>query len=98
MNNLVTRATELIYQMNAEQISEVIEAIKLKRTYLAKQATRGVTVGDTVEFDARGRKVLGKVTKVNQKTLQVREEPRGGGFAATVWKVTASLVRRVEVA
>jgi putative ribosome biogenesis GTPase RsgA len=97
MNNLVTRATELIYQMNAEQISEVIEAIKLKRQYLARQATRSVIVGDTVEFDARGRKVIGTVTKVNQKTLQVREAPRGN-LLGTNWKVTASLVRKVEVA
>jgi len=96
MNNLVTRATELIYQMNAEQISEVIEAIKLKRQYLARQATRAVVLGDTVEFDARGRKVIGTVTKVNQKTLQVREDR--GGLVSTNWKVTASLVRKVEIA
>ena len=97
MSNLVTRAVELIYQMDNAQINEIVEALKLKRQYLARQATRAVTLGDTVEFDARGRKVIGTVTKVNQKTLQVREAPRGN-LLGTTWKVTASLVRKVEVA
>lgn len=96
MSNLVTRAVELIYQMDNAQINEVVEALKLKRQYLAKQATRSVIVGDIVEFDARGRIVRGKVTKVNQKTLQVREDR--GGLVSTNWKVTASLVRKVELA
>jgi hypothetical protein len=82
--------------MDNAQINEIVEALKLKRQYLARQATRAVTLGDTVEFDARGRKVIGKVTKVNQKTLQVREDR--GGLVSTNWKVTASLVRKVEVA
>ena len=96
MSNLVTRAVELIYQMDNAQINEIVEALKLKRQYLARQATRAVTLGDIVEFDARGRKVIGKVTKVNQKTLQVREDR--GGLVSTNWKVTASLVRKVEIA
>jgi hypothetical protein len=96
MSNLVTRAVELIYQMDNGQINEVIEAVKLKRQHLARQATRAVILGDIVEFDARGRKVIGKVTKVNQKTLQIREDR--GGLVSTNWKVTASLVRKVEVA
>ena len=96
MSNLVTRAVELIYQMDNAQINEVIEAVKLKRQHLARQATRAVILGDMVEFDARGRTVVGKVTKVNQKTLQVREDR--GGLVSTNWKVTASLVRKVELA
>jgi hypothetical protein len=93
MSNLVTKAVELIYQMDSADLSQVIEAVKLKRQHLARQATRSVILGDTVTFDARGRTVVGKVTKVNQKTLQVREER---GMASTNWKVTASLVRKVE--
>lgn len=96
MNNLVTRAVELIYQMDNAQLNEVVEALKLKRQYLARQATRSVIVGDTVEFDARGRTVRGVVKKVNQKTIQVYEAPRGSGFVGTNWKVTASLVQKVE--
>ena len=93
MSNLVTQAVELIYKMDSADLSQVIEAVKLKRQHLARQATRSVILGDTVTFDARGRTVVGKITKVNQKTLQVREER---GVTSTNWKVTASLVRKVE--
>ena len=93
MSNRVTKAVELIYQMDADELSQIVEAVKLKRTHLARTMTRSVTVGDTVQFEARGRTVVGKVTKVNTKTLQVREDR--GGFVATNWKVTASLVEKV---
>lgn len=95
MTNRVTKAVELIYQMDSNELTQIVEAVKLKRTHLARTMTRSVNVGDTVTFEARGRTVVGEVTKVNTKTLQVREAPRGGGFTSTNWKVTASLVEKV---
>jgi putative ribosome biogenesis GTPase RsgA len=94
MSNRVTRAVEQIYQMDANELNQVVEAIKLKRTSLARQATRSVIVGDTVSFSARGRTVVGKVTKVNIKTLSVREDRNG---SVTNWKVSATLVNKVTV-
>ena len=94
MSNRVTKAVELIYQMDSGELNQIVEAIKLKRTHLARNATRSVVVGDTVTFEARGRTVVGKVTKVNTKTLAVREESTNG-FSSTNWKVTASLVQKV---
>lgn len=88
MTNLVTKASELIYQMDNDQINQVVEAIKLKRTHLAKQVARSVMVGDVVSFTGRGGyTVTGKVLKVNQKTLLVQDSKD-----STRWKVTASLV------
>lgn len=92
MSNLVTRATELIYQMNTNEINQIVDAIKLKRTYLARQTASQLLVGDTVQFQGRGGKtVTGTVAKINRKTVIVDE-----GF--TRWKVTASMLRKVEVA
>ncbi len=91
MSNRVTKAVEQIYQMDSDELNQVIEAIKLKRQHLARQAVRTVLVGDTVSFSARGRTVVGKVTKVNRKTLQVREQ----GAISTNWKVSATLVSKV---
>lgn len=91
MSNRVTRAVEQIYQMDSDELNQVIEAIKLKRQHLARQAVRTVLVGDTVTFSARGRTVVGKVLKVNRKTLQVREQ----GAVSTLWKVSATLVSKV---
>lgn len=89
MSNRVTKAVELIYQMDSNELNQIIEAVKLKRTHLARTATRSVVVGDTVTFEARGRTVTGKVTKVNTKTILVNEPGYGN------WKVTASLVQKV---
>ena len=91
MNNLVTKATTLIYQMNHDQINEIVEVIKLKRTHLAKQVARSVNVGDIVSFEGRQGPLQGTVLKVNPKTLVVDV---GGGSR---WKVTASLVTPVKV-
>jgi putative ribosome biogenesis GTPase RsgA len=93
MNNLVTKASELIYQMDNDQLNQVVEAIKLKRTHLARQITRSVMVGDIVSFEGRGGKtVTGKVMKVNPKTLLVQDSQ-----TMTRWKVTASLVTPLSI-
>jgi ribosomal protein L35AE/L33A len=91
MTNLVTKSVELIYQMDSNQLNEVVEAIKLKRTHLAKQVARSVVIGDIVSFNGRrGQTVTGKVTKVNQKTVVVRDSA-----TQTQWKVTASMLTKL---
>jgi len=93
MNNLVTRASELIYQMDNDQLNEVIEAIKLKRNHLTKSVARSILIGDIVSFQGRrGQMVQGKVTKVNQKTIVVRDTQ-----SQVQWKVTASMVSKLGI-
>ena len=88
MSNLVTRASELIYQMDSDQLNQVVDAVKLKRTHLAKTMARSIVKGDVVQFQGRrGQMIQGRVTKVNQKTLVVMDTQ-----TQTQWKVTASLV------
>jgi hypothetical protein len=48
-------------------------------------------VGDTVKFEAKGRVREAVVTKVNRKTIGVKEN-QGLGFA---WKVSPSLLKKV---
>lgn len=91
MNRVQIAITE-IRNMNNDELNQVIEAIKLQRTWLARTTARAMAVGDTVEFDARGRTVRGTITKINRKTVVVREQGYGQ------WKVTASLLRVVETA
>ena len=93
MSNLVTKSVELIYQMNADQIDQVVEAIKLKRTHLANSVARSILIGDIVSFQGRrGQTVQGKVTKVNQKTIVVRDSQ-----SQIQWKVTASMVSKLGI-
>ena len=71
-NNLVTKASELIYQMDNNQLNEVIEAIKLKRNHIATQAVRSFKVGDIAGFTGRfGKQISGKIKKVNKKYIVI---------------------------
>ena len=93
MTNIVTQASELIYKMDANQVDQIVEAIKLKRTHLAKTMARSIVVGDIVSFDGRrGQTVTGKVTKVNQKTVVVRDSN-----TQIQWKVTASMLTKLGI-
>lgn len=92
MSNLVTRATELIYQMNSDEINQIVDAIKLKRTHLARQTASNLVVGDLVSFEGRRGHTSGRITKINRKTVVVDCAGKG------MWKVTASMLRKVEAA
>ena len=86
MNNVQT-AVAAIRNMNRDEIDQVVEAIKLQRTFLARSTARSLCVGDSVEFQGRQGRVRGTVEKINRKTVLVREQGSG-----TRWKVTASLL------
>ena len=92
MCNNVTQAVEAIRKLeSSSQINQVIEAIKLQQTYVARNAARSVQVGTLVTFEGRrGNTVTGEVTKVNQKTIVVRDQA-----TQAQWKVTASMVTAI---
>jgi|TARA_B110000977_G_scaffold87132_1_gene115983 hypothetical protein len=83
--NIVTKATELVYQMDNQQLNQLVEAVKLKRTHLARQAVRSFTVGDNVRFKGRsGNIVKGTVRKVNRKYIVVDTQMGGYRVPATM--------------
>jgi hypothetical protein len=90
MNNFATALTA-IHKMDNDQLNDVIRAVKDRRTYLARQKAVSFMVGDRVSFAARGMQVLGTVSKVNIKTVQVKQDN-----SFTVWKVHASLLKPVK--
>ena len=54
MCNNVTQAVEAIRKLeSSSQINQVIEAIKLQQTYVARNAARSVQVGTLVTFEGR---------------------------------------------
>lgn len=92
MCNDVTQAVAAIRRLeSSDQINEVIEAIRLQQTWVAKNAARSIRVGTVVTFEGRrGRTVTGEVLKVNQKTIVVQDQS-----TQAKWKVTASMVSPV---
>lgn len=93
MTNLQT-AIAAIQGMDKDELEQVIEAVKLRRNFIARSTVRSLNVGDTVSFDAGPRRGVrvGTVTKVNRKNVKVKEAGYG------TWNVPASLLTVVEAA
>ena len=93
MANLVTKASELIYQMDGPKLQEIIEAVQLKRQYLAKQAIKNFIKGDMVQFTSRrtGGKVNATVEKVNKKYVIVSTHIGG-----EKWRVPATMLTKLS--
>lgn len=89
--NTVQTAIDAIHKMNNNELNQVVSAIKLRRNYLTRQKAVTFMVGDRVSFAARGMQVLGTVTKVNPKTILVKQDN-----TFTTWKVHASLLTPVK--
>ena len=85
MNTL--EAITQIHKMSKSEIELAVEAIKLRRTQLARSAARKFVRGDSVRFTGRGgATVRGTVEKVNPKTVVVDAGVQGK------WRVTASML------
>ena len=93
MSNLVTKASELIYQMDGDQLQQIVEAIRLKRQFLAKQAIRNFIVGDMVQFTSKrtGGKINATVEKVNKKYVIVSTHIGG-----EKWRVPATMLTKLS--
>ena len=93
MANNVTKVVEVIYKMDAGELDQVVEAIQLKRQYLAKQAIRNFVVGDMVQFTSRrtGGRVNATVEKVNKKYVIVSTHIGG-----EKWRVPATMLTKIS--
>jgi hypothetical protein len=90
MVRFMNTVIDQVSRMDAEDLTRVVEAIKLRRTYLARQVTNSVSIGDRVSFSARRNLVVGTVEKINIKTVVVLST------TGVRWKVTSSLLSPVR--
>ena len=92
MSNRVTKTVELIYQMDNDELNQIIEAIKLKRTHLTRQATRSFVVGDTVQFTSTktGKVKRGTITKIARKYITIDCGPFDS------WRVPGNMLEKVS--
>jgi len=90
---MLNTAIQAIQNSDRDQLNQIIAAVKLRQTYLARQASRSFMVGDIVSFTGRrNATVTGRVTKVNQKTVVVLDNN-----SSTQWKVTASMLTPLSI-
>lgn len=68
-------ATFVLTSATDEELRNLIEAIKQRRTYLGRQNIRAFGAGDTVSFTGKnGLTLTGKITKVMQKNVIVNTQ------------------------
>lgn len=93
--NAITHAI-MFGDLTNEQLSAVSMAVKYRRGQLTITARRSVTPGSKVKFVCRnGTYVFGDVTKINRKTVIVRDtRPNAIGYHTT-WRVPASMLESV---
>jgi hypothetical protein len=91
MKNSVTKCAELILGMDNDELNQVIETVQLRRQFLTKQATRSLTVGNTVSFTSSrtGRLMQGRINKVARKYITIDCGVDG------LWKVPGNMVESV---
>lgn len=68
-----------------DQLNSIWAAVKYAKAQAAKRNLWTFRVGDDVRFNGKGRAVVGKVTKLGRKYVQVKE-----GF--TTWRVPANML------
>ena len=88
---MLNTVQDQVGRMSAAELNLVLESIKLRRTFLARQTTSTLIKGDKVQFDGGNKYgvITGVVTKVNIKTIKV--ESNNG----STWKVSANLITKV---
>jgi len=89
---MINTVLDQIQRMDNAELNRVVAAVKSQRTYIARTVTRKLMPGDVVSFESRDGTVTGRVTKINRKTVIVKDSTSN-----TNWKVTASLLTRLGI-
>ena len=89
---MINTVLDQVARMDNAELNRVVDAVKQRRTYNARNITRKLLVGDVVSFDTKSGTITGTVRKVNPKTVLVKDSN-----SATQWKVTATLLTPLNV-
>ena len=86
--NTVQEIVTLIHKIKSnDELEQVLEAWKLKRTYLTRQNVRALAEGDMVTWSGRRGAQKGRVTKINRKYV-ICETAQGK------WRVPANMLEK----
>jgi small-conductance mechanosensitive channel len=90
MNNVQKAILAIRSIESTDDLNQLIDAFKLQRTYLARQAARSLTVGDNVNFtnSRTGRNTTGVVMKIAIKFVTVKT-------IDGLWRVPASALTQI---
>ena len=84
---MMNTVMDQVARMDSAELNRVVDAVKMRRTVIAKKNARGLSIGDSVSFKGKkGQTVRGTVTKVNSKTVDVDVG------AHRKWRITATML------
>ena len=92
INQIVSQAVTAISQANNAALNDIVDALKMRRTQLARSATRQFLKGDFVTFTGRRGTVQGQVESIGRKNLVVKDSTTN-----TKWRVTASMCEPLAI-
>lgn len=76
MTNILAEVDELILKLNEEQLRlinrKIVERLKLIHRAKSSVSLARFNLGDRVYFIYEGRKMLGTITKLNQKSASIK--------------------------
>jgi hypothetical protein len=78
----------LLFKMEGDDFGKVVQMYKTAQSMYQSRAGSSFSIGQPVVFTSSrtGEKIVGKVTKINRKTVQVSTTGKG------TWKVSPSLL------
>ena len=93
MGTLPTVITDTLLTLNEQQLLDLhailVERIRLFQSAKHLQAMAHFNLGDTVTFTHNTEKIMGQITKLNQKSVSV------AGMDGRIWKVSPGLLAKV---
>tara|TARA_B100000963_G_scaffold236663_1_gene206889 strand:+ start:3120 stop:3413 length:294 start_codon:yes stop_codon:yes gene_type:complete len=76
---------------NQSDLNELAKQWKLQMSYIGSKNKRGLKKGDTVEWESQGIVRVGKIVKMNPKTVELVNVD-ATPFGRTVTRVPASMI------
>ena len=76
---------------NQADLNELAKQWKLQMSYIGSKNKRGLKKGDTVEWESQGIVRVGKIVKMNSKTVELVNVD-ATPFGRTVTRVPASMI------
>ncbi len=93
MKKLNQTTLKTIRTADQETLNTIIAEIKARQRSMQKEIATNFTIGDKVTFNAKRRGIVeGLITKVNQKTIKVKQT----NGLHTTWSVSPSLLKKVS--
>jgi len=98
-DKMLTDTMGLVHNMNADQVDQLVQAIKLRRSRINQTAIRTVQVGDNVQFTGRGGATRSRINQTAIRTVQVGDNVQftGRGGATVRGNVTKKAIKFVTV-